>query len=426
MSKKKYLSQKESLKKSLKDIQCKITILKEKGCVLDKNRPPKLKECTKNGYEGKIQITYYLEGDRKPHETKGYSSTEAAHFYHCLISMLTDSKLENTEMEQSKLSLTELYMGFLEEDKIKLGLKASSYRAYKDVWWLYLEPFYRNLKISDLTYKKMGELRMYIDKLKKNENFTSEKSLNMKRNKNGDTLSSSKKQEIWRLNKKFINRLQAEGLIKTNILDGFKGFKKNVGVNTDGFWKNEEFNQFIKNVPDERYKLFYMISFYCGLRRGEVLALRFSDIDFELKKCKITRNYQVRENGFSTTKTDSVRQVYLPVVVLDKIREFKENASCRISCYGDESLILSRNEVENIPLSHTTVTRKMLEGIKASGVKRIKVHTLRNSFITNAIKRGCNPDAVRIAAGHKNIQMTMGVYLRSDDEDLKEVAEIYE
>ena len=80
------------------------------------------------------------------------------------------------------------------------------------------------------------------------------------------------------------------------------------------------------------------------------------------------------------------------------------------------------------PLPITNLQRAFTKGIKASGVKKIRIHDLRHSFATNAIAAGVNIVALSKYLGHSTIQQTLETYVhaleKTDDELLKLMNEL--
>lgn len=158
-------------------------------------------------------------------------------------------------------------------------------------------------------------------------------------------------------------------------------------------WNDEEFNQFIAHVEHPVYKAFYTLLYKTGLRRGEGLALEYSDlVDNRLN---ITKSYR-RELG--TLKNISSHRS----ILLDN--ETKEMLVSLIRPQGKYFFGYDRH------LSLSQVQRYFDAGIESSGVKRINIHDLRHSHATNLINKGANIVAVSKRLGHSDIKMTIETY----------------
>lgn len=176
-------------------------------------------------------------------------------------------------------------------------------------------------------------------------------------------------------------------------------------------WTVDEFSQFIQCVDSFHYKNIFTFMYCTGLRRGEALALRAED--FNLAKGTVHIHHQIKymKEGFIPLKTDSSeRTLKLPPHVLNAVRPLVN------ACTDELPFVFGGNV--SIPI--TNLQKQFTKGIKASGVKKIRIHDLRHSFATNAINNGCNIVAVSHYLGHSTIQQTLETYThlleKTDDE----------
>lgn len=187
-----------------------------------------------------------------------------------------------------------------------------------------------------------------------------------------------------------------------------KKLKKKAKTEDFETWTPEEFNSFIQAVDAYHYRNIFTVMFWTGLRRGEALALR--NEDYKNGALHIYHQLKYEKDGFMPLKTDSSERtlkVIEPVqAVLSAIQgDLKDNEYL----FGYEH-----------PLPITNLQRAFTKGIKASGVKKIRIHDLRHSFATNAIAAGVNIVALSKYLGHSTIQQTLQTYVhaleKTDDE----------
>lgn len=426
------ITKKEQLQETLYQVKEYVLSLRKQGEELCLDNWPKVKECTKKKYRGTYQVTFYLKGQDAPKEKVGLDPTEAAHLYMCLLTMLTSreiaslptSDLEYGQSEESMKLVTDYYFEYMEQDKARGYMKPATVLTYTEIWNTYLAPFYKGIRVCDLSISMMSDLRAYVADLKKRVLKTEEKEKGKIYTE--DPLSQRRKGEIWRINRRLLERLKEDELIPENYTTGFKGFPCGKPTSTDGYWKEDQFNAVMQHVTYPQYRLFYMICFYCGLRRGEAMALRFSDVDWKRKGINVSRTYNCQTQLFGTTKTGNTRFLYVPDILFRELEAHREKSQFRIETYGEDSLICSRNDGENLVLPAESIRRILDEAVINTGdesIQRVKIHTLRKSYVTNALKANNNLDAVAKAAGHMDPTITMDVYLRSNDEDLRRIAE---
>ncbi|PUB13951.1 site-specific integrase [Paenisporosarcina sp. OV554] len=127
------------------------------------------------------------------------------------------------------------------------------------------------------------------------------------------------------------------------------------------FWELFEFKRFIKYVFELKFRALFMTLYFSGLRKGELLALTWGDIDFKNKTIDVNKTDHNRI--VTTPKTNaSIRKLLLPQQVLDLLTEIKKetNAKDTYNMFGEF----------NESLSTTTLDNKFAAFVKASEYKR--------------------------------------------------------
>lgn len=180
-------------------------------------------------------------------------------------------------------------------------------------------------------------------------------------------------------------------------------------------WSIEEFNQFLSCVELPVYRLFYEFLYITGCRRGEAMALQYTD--YHKGYININKSIKDYSNGFGDLKNNaSKRKIRLPDVLISDLKPLLKqcNKNAPFIFGGERSL------------STTMIQAYMDKAIKQSGVKRIRLHDLRHSFVTNAINNDCNIVAVSKYIGHSTIEQTLKTYthlLEKTDEEMIEKIE---
>ena len=168
------------------------------------------------------------------------------------------------------------------------------------------------------------------------------------------------------------------------------------------FWTKDEFLCFVDHVMDKRLSyIAFMMLYWTGMRIGELLALTPKDVDFEHRIISITKSYQrVRgEDIISPPKTPkSIRKITIPQFLIDDLEDYIN------SLYG-----ISEND-RLLPITKTYLEHEMQRGIKASGLKRIRLHDLRHSHASLLIEMGFQPLAIAERLGHEKIETTLNTY----------------
>ncbi len=202
-----------------------------------------------------------------------------------------------------------------------------------------------------------------------------------------------------------------------SIVEAFKSDKsvhENVKV-----WEVDEFEKFIStfDLKDKNQYLwatFFTLLYWTGQRRGEIKALKFSDISFENRTLNVTKSVSQKITGMGTqlrdTKTVSSRRVISlddsTLAMLTNVLRMRE----REPNFSLDEFIFIRSVDDRIPYADTTITnRKNLHCILGK-VKRITIHQFRHSHASVLICNDVNIAAVSKRLGHSNINMTLKVY----------------
>lgn len=164
------------------------------------------------------------------------------------------------------------------------------------------------------------------------------------------------------------------------------------------FWTKEEYLKFIPEVANKPYSYYaFELLYWCGIRLGELLALTPNDFDFDTNTLSITKSYQriKGEDIITTPKTrKSKRRIVMPEMVASEMRDFFD------SIYGldgsDRIFLITKSYLHH----------EMDRGVKASGVKRIRIHDLRHSHVSLLIDMGFSTVAIGERVGHESEKIT--------------------
>lgn len=165
-----------------------------------------------------------------------------------------------------------------------------------------------------------------------------------------------------------------------------------------------------------------------GLRRGEILGLKWENIDLQGKKILIkeTRLKTIQGVIKDTTKTEgSTRSLVIPQFIYEYLRNLKKEQLNKKEKYGDayhESGYVCTYE-DGQPLKPTYLTHKWKEIVEKSELPYIRFHDLRHTAATFLIKNHVPMKVVQEILGHSKISTTMDIYGHVDIEMKKLGAE---
>lgn len=145
-------------------------------------------------------------------------------------------------------------------------------------------------------------------------------------------------------------------------------------------WSAAEFNQFLSAVDLPVYRLYFEFLYWTGCRRGEALAITKDRISPD-GKVVIKESIKHFENGAKSTKNRKIRVIQLDPVLLKDLEPLIK-APGQYLFAGERTLPI------------TNIQREFTNGIRKSKVKKIRLHDLRHSHVSNLIASGVNIVAV--------------------------------
>lgn len=152
-----------------------------------------------------------------------------------------------------------------------------------------------------------------------------------------------------------------------------------------------------------------LICLYTGLRIGELCALKWDDINFELSVLTVNGTQARTENGVKIippkSKT-SKREIPLPPFLLEKIQALPKRGEFVISKCGK-------------PVDIRTYRRHFKTILKKANLPDIKFHALRHTFSTRALEVGMDYKTLSEILGHSSVSITLDLYAHSLNEHKK-------
>ncbi len=173
------------------------------------------------------------------------------------------------------------------------------------------------------------------------------------------------------------------------------------------------FLEYAKSTPC--YALFYT-ALFTGMRRSELLALRWSDVDLLLCQASVNRTLHQLPNGdiiFQQPKTDKGRRLIAlspsTAVVLKEHREAQEKVSQALGMtISEDDLVFCRYNGK--PLLPDSITQAWRNLSRQCGLKGIRLHDARHTHACLMLKQGVHPKVVQERLGHASISITLDTY----------------
>ena len=180
-------------------------------------------------------------------------------------------------------------------------------------------------------------------------------------------------------------------------------------------WSPAQLRTFLDHVRGDRLYAAWLLAATTGMRRGEILGLRWNDLDLDAGRVAVRRprilvDYQVQVSEPKTAK--GRRSLALDPVTVAALRAHRaRQAEEKLAVggrYRDSELVFTRPD--GIAVHPERFSDWFRQHVRAAGLPRIRLHDVRHSYATAALAAGIPAKVVSERLGHANIAITMDTY----------------
>lgn len=206
-----------------------------------------------------------------------------------------------------------------------------------------------------------------------------------------------------------------------------KSIKPNKIVRALTVGEQQKLTNYLINTPiaEQPYKVAYLIEMFLGLRIGEVLALRSTDIDLNENLIFVNKTLTRDKNdkvimGKATKTYAGIRKVPIPLFIkneiIDQVKLSEKNK--------DKQLFLDINGNYVRP---TNANDRLREALRKLGIEGVSSHSLRHTYATRCIESGVTPVVIQKIMGHADVKELFNTYATVFDEYKEtEIEKVYE
>ncbi|MDA2323955.1 site-specific integrase [Bacillus cereus group sp. Bc177] len=335
-------------------------------------------------------LTHGKKEDGKPRQFKkrGFKTKQEAHK---AMLELEQSLTLGTYIQPNKILYREYLLERFLEDKMT-KVKKQTLNTYRWIVEKHIIP-----AIGDVELTKLNPIIIQglYNKLTKEQ-----------------ALSDENIQKVHTLINDSLKKAERWGLIARNpasLVDRPKAEKKEITV-----WDVEEVRQFLKYAKKSgRYYIAFLLALTTGMRQGEILGLRWKDVDFENGCVRITQT--LSSDGkellpYTKTKSGS-RTIDLPEETVTALKRhwgfIKGEREGNLS-YKNLDLVVCTEF--GTPTHKSNIRRVFKSIIKKAGIPKIRFHDMRHTHATLLLLQGVNPKIVSERLGHADVRITLDTY----------------
>jgi integrase len=342
----------------------------------------------KNGHWSAQYVVYTSEG-RKRKTLYGKTRAEVARKLAKAISNREDGLV----FDAGSLTVTR-YLDRWLTDSVKGTVRLTTYQGYERICRLHIKPSLGRVRLKDLTAAHVRGL--YRERLKAG-------------------LAPRMVQLIHVTLHKALKQAVMDGLIPRNVTEAVKPpqpEKKEIKP-----LSSEQARALLRAAKEERLEALYMLAITTGMRQGELLALKWEDVNLEAGTLQVRRTLCTATGGgftFGAPKTaKSRRSIKLPDIAISSLRRHRKaqlEEKMRLGeLFADQGLVFTSRV--GTPISRQDlITRSFKPLLKRAGLPDIRFHDLRHTCATLLLGKGVHAKLVQELLGHATISITLDTY----------------
>lgn len=324
-----------------------------------------------------------------------------------------------TVAADGRMKLADFVPIYLENAKHRLSPVV--YEKYSRMLDICIIPMLGHMKLKDI---KPIHIQKFVNALEERETHI---------DGTGGKLSSSTVRRYYTMVQSVLHSAYKLGLIGVNPADSDRITLPKIEEQTTEIFTDDELAKLLNCLEGEplQYKLLIHLALNTGCRRGELVGLKWGDIDYNTGILTVSRsNYKLTgdtEIKSKTTKTGKSRAIMLPPYCTTMLRRFRaEQAQTQLSLgdrwQGDNWIF---TQADGKPMYPTTPTQWFSKFLKRNGLEHKKFHALRHTSATLLLSNGTNIKNVASRLGHAQLKTT-NRYVHAVEQAEKEAANTFE
>ncbi len=340
----------------------------------------------------RVRVNYTdANGKYRQVERTAYGFAEANQMEQRLISEFKEKKTVSCKMTVQELY--DEYMRYHESET-----RSTSHASTANKLKMRVLPYLGSYRLDKLTQQVLANWKIEIGK----------QDISLRTKRNGYTSLSA-----------LLNYAVKMNYITKNPLTVLGNFKETNTIEASSkeihYYTSDQFIKFIsackdncKTVIDWGYYVFFNIAFFTGARKGEINALRWSDIEGNIIHIRRSIAQKLKDGDVETSPKNksSIRDLQMPAPLIEILKEHHERQRKASKLFTDEFRICGGER----PLRDTSIENKNKAFSKAADLPHIRIHDFRHSHASLLANEGINIQEIARRLGHSNVQITWNTY----------------
>jgi integrase len=236
-----------------------------------------------------------------------------------------------------------------------------------------------------------------------------------RRDGRGGGLSPQTRRHIHRILSSALARAVEQQLIARNPCDVFRKRLPKIERHEIATLTVEQSHHLLAAIRHTRVYWPVLIALATGMRRGEILALRWRNVDLDRGDVRVLESLEQTRAGLrvKAPKSEKARAVSLPAFAINELRRLQREQAEHLLRLGirqdGDTLLCARADAT--PMQPRSLTHEFTRLIsRTKDIPRVRFHDLRHSHATQLLLAGVHPKVAQERLGHSTIGVTLDLY----------------
>lgn len=309
-------------------------------------------------------------------------------------------KINNNDFVEIEDITLGIYLDRWLENYAKQSVRNTTYDNYSSLIKKHIKPELEHIKLDRLSPMHLQE-------------FYNKKLISGRADGKPGGLSAKTVREFHSLLHKALDQAVKWQVITRNVTEAVsppRKVKKQVNI-----WTKEEVKGFLEFIREERLYALYYLALNTGMRRGELIGLRWADVRLDDGYIAVRQNLVKTNSGIMMQEpktANSRRNISISPKTVEVLKKHKETQGFEKEKhegdYNDHGLVFCR--LIGLPLYPDGVSDQFNRLVKNSKIASITFHDLRHTHATLLLMAGIHPKIVSERLGHYSVSLTLDLY----------------